>query len=64
MIYPNQTRMLVRYIINIPTAIPDATAALERFLSPSSRIHLNIVIITWNIAPAPIERNTTVANGE
>ena len=57
-------KILVRYIINIPIANPEATAAVERFLSPSSRIHLRIVTITWNIAPAPIERKTTAEKGE
>ena len=51
-------------MISIPIANPEATEALERFLSPSSRIHLNMVIITWNIAPAPTARKITEVNGE
>jgi hypothetical protein len=32
--------------MSIPKANPEATAALDKFLSPSSRIHFKIITMT------------------
>ena len=51
-------------MITIPITKPEATAALDKFWSPSERIHFIIVKITWKIAPAPIARKITEVKGE
>ncbi len=56
--------MLVKYMIRIPIPNPDNIDALENNFSPSCRIQFIMETTTWNIAPAPMDKNTTAANGE
>ena len=57
-------KILVKYITTNPNPIPRIIDVLERVFSLSSRIYWIIEITTWNIAPAPIDKNITVAKGE
>jgi hypothetical protein len=51
-------------MINIPTENPETTDMVENVFSSSCLIQFIIETTTWNMAPAPIERNTTAANEE
>ena len=57
-------KILVKYITTNPNPIPSMIDVLERVFSFSSRIYWIIDTTTWKIAPAPIDKNTTVAKGE